>query len=289
MAEIFISYKSDRRNAAKHLAGVLARHGYSVWYDYGLIKGDDFDFQLDRQLRDAKAVIVLWCTMSVESTWVSREASLAARLKTLLPVLIEDCELKLAHTSADYVDLRQWDGSPRGYVLDPLLREITRLVKRAPNVDWEKLSEYEAEWQMFGAPTLAAFALGRPVEPPSPSANESLMTIAAREWPMARDSRDVETLQSFELHFPGTYFADQARTLRRTLEIAQKIEALRSEELKQFVRDEALPSLEEGPQPPVDIRSHLGNTMPDRNEGPPEQANETSRAMPRNTGKQPPG
>jgi hypothetical protein len=121
MAEVFISYKSDCRNAAKHLAGVLTRWGYSVWFDYALIKGDDFDFQLDSQLRAAKAVIVLWCSMSVQSAWVSREASLALKLKTLIHALIEDCELKLADHTSDYVNLIGWDDSPRSPTLDPLL------------------------------------------------------------------------------------------------------------------------------------------------------------------------
>jgi hypothetical protein len=165
MAEIFISYKSDRRNAAKHLAGVLTRHGYSVWFDYALIKGDDFELQLDSQLRTAKAVIVLWCSMSVQSAWVSREASLASKLKTLLPVLIEDCELKLAHHTSDYVDLSEWDGSPRSHTLDPLLNAVARLVGRPPQADWAKLRENEENWRMFGSPALAAFALGKPIEP----------------------------------------------------------------------------------------------------------------------------
>jgi TIR domain len=167
MAEIFISYKSDRRNAAKHLAGVLTRYGYSVWFDYALIKGDDFELQLDSQLRTAKAVIVLWCPMSVQSAWVSREASLASKLKTLLPVLIEDCELKLAHHTSDYVDLIEWDGSPRSHTLDPLLNAVTRLVGRPPQADWAKLREYEENWRMFGSPSLAAFALGKPIELPT--------------------------------------------------------------------------------------------------------------------------
>jgi hypothetical protein len=63
------------------------------------------------------------------------------------------------------------------------------------------------------------------------------MSIAAREWPGARDGRDIETLQSFELHFPGTYFADQARALRRTLERAQKIEVHLSDELSKFASE----------------------------------------------------
>jgi hypothetical protein len=39
MADIFISYKSERRKAAAHFAKILERYGYSVWYDYSLVKG----------------------------------------------------------------------------------------------------------------------------------------------------------------------------------------------------------------------------------------------------------
>jgi len=39
MAEIFISYKSERRKAAAHLAKILERCGYTVCYDYSLVKG----------------------------------------------------------------------------------------------------------------------------------------------------------------------------------------------------------------------------------------------------------
>ncbi|MFZ4381401.1 MAG: hypothetical protein ACOYO0_05475 [Sandarakinorhabdus sp.] len=36
MADIFISYKSERRAAVGHLACVLQSYGYSVWFDCGL-------------------------------------------------------------------------------------------------------------------------------------------------------------------------------------------------------------------------------------------------------------
>ena len=68
MAEIFISYKSERRKAAEHLAAVMAHYGYSVWFDYQLVKGRDFGLQIDRQIREAKALVVLWCSLSVGST-----------------------------------------------------------------------------------------------------------------------------------------------------------------------------------------------------------------------------
>ena len=54
MADIFINYKSERRPAAQHLAETLRRCGYTVWYDYALIKGRDFSTQIDREIHAAR-------------------------------------------------------------------------------------------------------------------------------------------------------------------------------------------------------------------------------------------
>ena len=78
--EIFISYKSERRRAAEHLAETLRRYGYTVWFDYQLVKGRNFALQIDARIRAARALIVLWCTLSVRSEWVHEEVDLAKRL-----------------------------------------------------------------------------------------------------------------------------------------------------------------------------------------------------------------
>ena len=95
MAEIFISYKSERRKAAGHLAKILERYGYTVWFDYHLVKGDDFADEIDRRIREAKALVVLWCKLAVQSVWVRREAALAGKLGILVPAKIEPCELRV--------------------------------------------------------------------------------------------------------------------------------------------------------------------------------------------------
>nr|MBX2856079.1 toll/interleukin-1 receptor domain-containing protein [Paracoccaceae bacterium] len=77
MADIFLSYKRERRAAVAHLAEVLKLYGYSVWYDYGLETGGDFGVQIERELRTAKAAVVLWCSLSRDSRWVRQEATLA--------------------------------------------------------------------------------------------------------------------------------------------------------------------------------------------------------------------
>jgi hypothetical protein len=162
--EIFLSYKSERRRAAEHLTEILRRYGYTVWFDYQLLKGRDFGYQIDTKIRAAKALIVLWCAMSVRSEWVREEVDLAGALGLLIPVKIEDCELPVGSRLKDYVNLIDWDGSPRSHQLDPLFDAIAQKVGREPALNFRSLQEYEATWRRFGAPTLKSFALDQALE-----------------------------------------------------------------------------------------------------------------------------
>ena len=162
MADVFISYKKERRKAAEHLAKILERYGYTVWFDYQLVKGRDFAKQLDAKVREAKAVVVLWCSMSVRSEWVANEAAVAAKLDTLVPVKIEPCELRLDFDHKDYIDLTSWDGSPRHHALDGVLDALERKIGRTPQLNFKSMREYEEDWRRFGAPSLRKFALDAP-------------------------------------------------------------------------------------------------------------------------------
>ncbi|HEX3535728.1 MAG TPA: toll/interleukin-1 receptor domain-containing protein [Stellaceae bacterium] len=164
MADAFISYKTERRNAAQHLSRILELNGFSVWFDYGLLSGTDFGPQIERELRAAKAVIVLWCTLSHDSKWVLEEAHLAERLGTLTPVWLEPVELPLGFGRADTIDLSHWDGSPRSPALDRLLNEVGRRVGRDPAPSYRGLQHYEETWRSFGAPPLSRFALVDPID-----------------------------------------------------------------------------------------------------------------------------
>lgn len=160
MADVFISYKSERRAAAEHLAEILSDYGYSVWWDYGLISGRDFGAQIEKELRAAKAVVVLWCSMSVGSEWVREEAALAKRLNKVIPTFIEkNVDLPLGFSLSQTLDLADWDGSPKSARLDRLLRDIGALVGRAPKPNMEGLERTERAWRRFGAPPLREFAL----------------------------------------------------------------------------------------------------------------------------------
>jgi formylglycine-generating enzyme required for sulfatase activity len=162
--EIFISYKSERRRAAEHLAETLRRYGYTVWFDYQLVKGRDFARQIDARIRAAKALVVLWCTRSVQSEWVGEEVDLAKARGILIPAKIEDCDLPVGDRRKDYIDLIHWDGSPRSHQLDGLLAAIAAMVGREPAPHFRALQEYDAIWRRFGALPLKAFTLETPLE-----------------------------------------------------------------------------------------------------------------------------
>lgn len=161
MADIFLSYKSERRAATEHLARMLEMNGYSVWFDYGLLSGHSFARQIERELRAAKAVIVLWCSRSVESDWVNNEARLASRLDKLIPVWIEDVELPLEFNGSETINLSRWDGAPRSHLLDRLFDELTRKIGKPQTPDISQLKQFEAAWRRYGAPTLMQFPLSQ--------------------------------------------------------------------------------------------------------------------------------
>jgi hypothetical protein len=243
--DIFISYKNERRKAAEHLAAVLRLCGYSVWFDYQLVKGSDFGLQIDSKIREAQALVALWCSLSVSSRWVMEEVDLAHERGILIPVKIEPCDLPVGFRRQDYIDLSSWDGSPRSHQLDPLIKALEQCIGRPALLDLKGVREYEAIWDRFGAPSLKAFALGKPLADvegdrqvlsarTSPSSSmpsvavlpidhrHELMVMAAREWPTVRDSADPQRLERFERYFAGTFYAEEAGALRERIEPAMK-------------------------------------------------------------------
>ena len=227
MAEIFISYKSERRAAAEHFAEVLRRHGFTVWFDYELVKGKDFAAQIERQIREAKALVALWCSLSVTSRWVREEVHLAHDLGILVPVKIEPCEIPFGFRLADTIDLTAWDGAPRGAALDPLIDALEGRIKRDAVPDRKALIEYEGTWRRFGGRPLKDFMLGKalepagaepvrfglapaphPASPPPPPASGAApaLTAAERDWERfgIAGSEDVDEIEAYIKQYAGS-------------------------------------------------------------------------------------
>jgi len=108
MADIFVSYARANRNVAERLAESLATSGWSVWWDPRLNAGEIWDEAIERELKAARAVVVLWSAASVKSRWVRKEARFGDTEKRLFPALIETAEIPFEFTDVHAEDLRDW-------------------------------------------------------------------------------------------------------------------------------------------------------------------------------------
>lgn len=109
MSDIFLSYASEDRRHAKVLAHALESRGWSVWWDRKIIVGKVFDQVIEKELEEAKSVVVLWSTNSVDSEWVKTEAAVARDRGVLVPAMIETVKLPLAFRRKQTADLTDWN------------------------------------------------------------------------------------------------------------------------------------------------------------------------------------
>lgn len=110
MADVFLSYNREDQAVAQLYAEAFEREGLSVWWDIELRSGEAYDEVTEAALRGAKAVVVLWSPRSASSRWVRAEATIAERCKTLLPVMIEQCERPIMFELTQTADLSHWAG-----------------------------------------------------------------------------------------------------------------------------------------------------------------------------------
>ena len=135
-SDIFLSYARHDRPTARTFARCLEEEGYTVWWDASLHSGETFDEVIERSLRDAKAVVVLWSPRSVASRWVRAEATLADRRNKLVPAIIEECDRPIAFELTHTADLSGWDGDrgdPHWRIFVEDLRHVTDARGGAPS------------------------------------------------------------------------------------------------------------------------------------------------------------
>jgi len=110
LAKIFLSYAREDVDAAKQLAGCIASAGHEVWWDRHIQGGSRFTNEIDRALKNAEAVVVLWSDTSVESAWVQDEAAEGRDTGRLVPISLGGCRPPLGFRQFHSIDLGKWDG-----------------------------------------------------------------------------------------------------------------------------------------------------------------------------------
>ena len=126
MARIFLSYARDDADAAKQLASCISDNGHEVWWDRHLHAGSRFAAEIDKALKDAEAVVVMWSPSSIESAWVQDEAAEGRDSGRLVPVSLAGAKPPLGFRQFQTVDLGRWEGTGSPDALDDLLEAIAR-------------------------------------------------------------------------------------------------------------------------------------------------------------------
>ena len=124
MAKVFLSYAREDAAAAKQLAECIGRAGHQVWWDHQIEGGSRFSTEIDRELKNADAVVVIWTKASIESPWVQDEAAEGRDSGSLVPVLLGTDKPPLGFRQFQSVDFGQWDGLSDPPALDALIRAI---------------------------------------------------------------------------------------------------------------------------------------------------------------------
>ena len=111
MAQVFISYASEDKAFARHMAADFEARGWSVWWDHQIPPGMDYATVIETAIAQAGCMVVLWSRHSVTSRWVAIEAAEGANRQIAATVIIDDTdnsELPFEFRRLQAVNLSDW-------------------------------------------------------------------------------------------------------------------------------------------------------------------------------------
>ncbi len=124
LAKVFLSYAREDASAAKQLAECIGRAGHQVWWDRQIEGGSRFSTEIDRELKNSDAVVVIWTNASIESPWVQDEAAEGRDSGRLVPVILGAEKPPLGFRQFQSIDFGEWDGESEPPALEALIRAI---------------------------------------------------------------------------------------------------------------------------------------------------------------------
>ena len=127
MARVFLSYDREDAGRAQSIAAFLESVGHSVWWDRHIKGGTQFSNEIEKELEQAQAVLVLWSKRSVQSAWVRDEAAAGRDSGRLVPILLDDTNPPLGFRQYQNIDLSHWKGRGENGEISQLLAAIDSL------------------------------------------------------------------------------------------------------------------------------------------------------------------
>ena len=110
MADVFISYARTDQAIARRVAKGLQAAGFAVWWDADLPAHRAYSEVIERNLDEAKAVVVLWSTAAAQSQWVRAEADFARNAGKLVQAAVDGSMPPMPFNQIQCAELKGWRG-----------------------------------------------------------------------------------------------------------------------------------------------------------------------------------
>ena len=133
MSNIFLSYSHDDRDRVRPVVAQLESQGWSVWWDRRILPGQHWEEQLRDELKNCRAVVVIWTRNSVRSDWVQLEASAGLEIDGLVPIQLDQFDVAPIPNKFQNIhaaDLTAWAGDPTHPELESTLRALQEIISR---------------------------------------------------------------------------------------------------------------------------------------------------------------
>ncbi|MES9995292.1 TIR domain-containing protein [Desulfovibrio aminophilus] len=169
MADIFIAYGHEDKNLVTHLAKALEVKGWSVFWDEQ-IGPEAFGRVIEREIKQAAVMIVVWSNASVDAEWPKSEVDMARNLgRQIFHLRISDAQLPLPFNIQNALDFTGWRGDQNSLAfrkLDHALKKsITRPVGNGQIINWPCFFRSVSSHECFLEPldAVAAFKIADPM------------------------------------------------------------------------------------------------------------------------------
>ncbi|MEM8785396.1 MAG: DUF805 domain-containing protein [Pseudomonadota bacterium] len=124
MTDIFISCVPEDEAEARQLGEALEAVGFTVWPNPALAEDAPNPAKIEKALKTARCVLVLWSEYSIASEKLMAEAGEAHRLGTLLQVRLDRSPLPFQFRTLPCVEMAGWQGNADGAAFQHLVERI---------------------------------------------------------------------------------------------------------------------------------------------------------------------
>lgn len=149
MSDIFFSYAPDDIDHAEKLRDAFLQQGWTVWNGPVTVSGDNYNDAVDRELKDAKVIVVLWSHAARKSAFMRNVIEREGRMPPIF-VRLEDVEVPDEFRSVRTFGIQGWVKLAGPDHLPYLLHHLHTLINpstapAAPPVSFEDLSLSEIQ------------------------------------------------------------------------------------------------------------------------------------------------